>query len=202
MSRLDSLVAACLSQFRAQLPRGVPQTANLPWTQIYQACVDFRLQAFVADGRRSSVGFFAETVDRFADHPSWVDASSSVALSQAATLRQTLERSQSELDARDLTRPATTDVDLPPEISALCQALTESNRQARLENERFEARLNAALMCPTSKATPAEESPRWSIGDIHLGDLDAQMRLLEQNLERSRCEDRHLESYMRRVLKE
>ena len=212
---MNAILESCEAQFKEQLPEGVPQAENIPWTDVYQACIDYRLQALQAeDGTKQVTGYFSGVFDRIQDSQSWINASGWVAMSEAVTLQETLEKSQLELQSRHIPSEsegaeAVLPRDVPEEIAELCDKIAENKRQAREENERFEALLNRALS-PAEAVLPDSQRLKSSSARMSSNEFAAssqsnlidRLELVEQTLNRSKRESRKFETYLLRALED
>lgn len=90
--------------------------------------------------------------------------------------------------------------DLPEAIADLRDAFADSSKQSRLENQRFEERLNKALQFQT-KSPSQLKSPYKRLLPPPVS-LEDHLNVLQQTLEQSRREDSRFESCLKQALEE
>ena len=98
-------------------------------------------------------------------------------------------------------------VDLPEEIAELHDALFETSRQTRLEDERFEAMLRRVLKPAGIAVTKPNKSlsPRRSPAGPSRNSasaVESEAELIERKIELARQEDHQFEMFLKRVLHE
>lgn len=94
---------------------------------------------------------------------------------------------------------------LPQVLTNLCDALTETSKQSRQENERFESLLQSAM---TQEYSVVPRRPMKEITVSHQIDpalpvnMGERLKVLSGRLDNSRQEDRKFESYLKHALED
>lgn len=112
-----------------------------------------------------------------------------------------MNQSGNQLNAKsvylDIYAHRTKSLDLPHEISILCDSIIETSRQSQQEHNRFQERLSRVV-----NAHQHQPSRRLSSANLSLTKLDIKENLdvLEQKLLQSRNDDEKFESFLKRAL--
>ncbi|KAI9558454.1 hypothetical protein GHT06_015241 [Daphnia sinensis] len=197
LSRIDSILTQTKQHCEKRQSSRTSFKESIPWTDIFQACVDYRLQKFADEGSSKLIGYFPRALDKIQNNASWV---------HARGLLEPTEQLCAELDAQRFDRDKTQvsiyqqsqSLDVPDSIANLCAAIADTSRQSRQENKLFESIL---LCVHTPEKKPVRYSPVKQFS-VTPSSIEDHYELLERKLQQSRCEGQQFETYLKRALED
>ncbi|KZS21198.1 Germinal-center associated nuclear-like protein [Daphnia magna] len=197
LSRIDSVLMQTKQHFEKRQPSRTSFKEIIPWTDIFQACIDYRLQEFANEGSSKLIGYFPRALDKIQSNASWI---------HARGFLESTEQVCVELDAQRFDREKTEfsicqqskSLDVPDSIATLCAAIADTSRRSRQENKLFESIL---LRVHTPEKKPVRCSPVKQFS-ARPSSIEDHYELLEKRLEQSRYEDQQFESYLKRALQD
>ncbi|XP_057368752.1 germinal-center associated nuclear protein-like [Daphnia carinata] len=197
LSRIDSVLMQAKQHYEKRQPSRTSFKEIIPWTDIFQACVDYRLQEFADEGSSKLIGYFPRALDKIQSNAAWI---------RARGFLEPTEQLCAELDAQRFDYKETEvsfyqqskSLDVPDSIATLCAAIADTSKRSRQENKLFESIL---LRVHTPEKKPVRCSPVKQFTVTPSG-IEDRYELLEIRLEQSRCEDKQFESYLKRALED
>ena len=91
--------------------------------------------------------------------------------------------------------------EIPEAIADLRDTMFCTSKQSQLEDQEFEEKLHKALTIQPMRSQPLKSTPK-KLKLLPPGNLEDNFNLLERTLDRSRREDIHFESFLKRAMEE